>query len=88
MGSSATGRHPIAITAASMNQFLLIDITALAQGWLNGSNPNNGIAISLTTPAGAFSFDSKESLLTGNGPELEIALMNQGPQGIQGPPGM
>jgi len=91
LGPSATDRHPIAITAASMNQFLLIDITALAEGWLNGSIPNHGIAIALTTPAGAFSFDSKESLLTGNGPELEIALESQGqqgPQGIQGPPGM
>ena len=90
-GASATGSRPIAITAASMNQFLLIDITELAQGWLNGSVPNHGIAIVLTTPAGAFSFDSKESLLTANGPELEIALESQGqqgPQGIQGPPGM
>ncbi len=90
-GASATGSRPIAITAASMNQFVLIDITELAQGWLNGSIPNNGIAIALTTPAGVFSFDSKESLLTANGPELEIALMNQGPQGpqgIQGAPGM
>ena len=30
-GSSATGSRPIAITAASMNQFQLIDITELAQ---------------------------------------------------------
>ena len=33
-------------------------------------------------------FDAKESLLTGNGPELEIALNGtQGPKGSQGPQG-
>ena len=89
-GPSATGRNPIAITAASMNQFVLIDITALAQDWLNGI-PNNGIAIALTTPAGAFSFDSKESLLTGNGPELDIVFNggngSPGPAGPVGPQG-
>ena len=89
-GLSATGGHPISITAASINQFLLIDITALAQAWVNGSIPNNGIALGLTSATGTFSFDSKESLLTGNGPELELAFASpgpSGPQGIQGPPG-
>jgi len=33
---------------------------------------NNGVALALTTANGLFSFDSKESLLTANGPELEI----------------
>ena len=87
LGISATGRHPIAISAASLNQFVLIDITSLVQGWLNGSIPNNGVALALTTVAGSFSFDSKESSLTANGPELEIALAGQGAQGPQGPPG-
>src|SRR5450631_3457979 len=76
------------ITSASWNQFLLIDITPLAQGWMNGTIPNNGIALTLTSGSGIFSFDSKESLLTGNGPELEIALSGSaGPQGPQGPVG-
>jgi hypothetical protein len=83
-GVSATGGKPVAVTAASVNQFVLIDITNLAQDWLNGSIPNDGIALALTTSAGAFSFDSKESLFTGNGPELEIALTSGG---VQGPPG-
>jgi len=82
-GASATGNHPIAVTSASRNQFLLIDITALAQSWLDGSVANNGVA--LASSAGNFSFDSKESLLTGNIPELEIEL--NGPAGAQGPPG-
>src|SRR5882724_3651534 len=92
LGASATGGHPASITAASCNQFLLIDITALAQGWLNGTIPNNGVALALTAGTdGTFSFDSKESLLTGNGPELDIILSSgagsQGPAGPIGPSG-
>jgi len=88
LGASATGGHPVSVGAGSMNQFLLIDITSLAQGWVNGTIPNNGVAIALTTATGAFSFDSKESLLTGNGPELELALVSQGPPGPTGPQGI
>ena len=78
---SATGGHPISVSSSSWNQFLLIDITALVQGWVSGTVPNNGVALALTTSTGSFSFDSKESLLTGNGPEQEIVLSGGGPQG-------
>jgi hypothetical protein len=89
LGTSVTNGTGGSITTASWNQFLLIDITALAQGWVNGTIPNNGVALALTSgSSGSFSFDSKESLLTGNGPELEIALNSgTGPQGPQGPAG-
>lgn len=88
LGLSATGNHPIVVGPSNLNQFLLIDITPLAQGWLNGTVPNNGVALALTSgSSGNFSFDSKESLLTGNGPELEIALVSQGPVGPAGPQG-
>ena len=85
LGTSATGGHPVSITSASMNQFLVIDITALVQGWLNGTITNNGLALALTTSGGAFAFDSKESQMTSHHPELEIAL--NGPAGAQGPAG-
>jgi Collagen triple helix repeat (20 copies) len=85
---SAIVGSSVPITSASWNQFLLIDITPLAQGWVNGTIPNNGIALALTSGSGIFSFDSKESFLTGNGPELEIALASgTGPQGPVGPSG-
>jgi hypothetical protein len=91
LGASATGNKPIAITTASFSKFLLVDITSLVQGWVSGTTANNGVALVLTTTNGIFSFDSKESLLTGNGPELEIVLNGpagpQGVQGIQGPAG-
>ena len=87
-GTSATGGHPVVITTSSMNQFVLIDITSLVQGWANGTITNNGIALALTTSGGSFSFDSKESSLTSHHPELEIALNGAvGPQGPAGPAG-
>lgn len=87
LGPSATGSRPTAVTNASRNQFLLIDITSLAQGWMSGGIPNNGVALALTTP-GIFAFDSKESTLTGNGPELEIVLNLPGPLGPDGAAGI
>jgi lamin tail-like protein/collagen triple helix repeat protein len=91
LGLSATGGKPIALSGANWNKFVLVDITPLVQGWLDGSIPNNGLALALTSASGTFSFDAKESLLTGNGPELNIvqdgAAGPQGQQGIQGPPG-
>jgi hypothetical protein len=93
LGTSVTGGHPIPVSSSTMNQFLLIDITPLVQNWVSGAIPNNGIALA-TTGSGSFSFDSKESLLTGNGPELEIVLSGSagavgpaGPAGPQGPAG-
>ncbi len=74
LGASATGNQPILVTAASLNQFILIDITALAQGWLNGSIPNYGVALALTSGGGTFSFDSKESIGTGHQPELDVVF--------------
>jgi hypothetical protein len=92
LGVSATGGHPVSISSSSYNQFLLIDITLLVQGWVAGTIANHGIALALTSGStGTFSFDSKESLLTGNGPELDIILSSgagsQGPAGPIGPVG-
>ncbi len=88
LGSSATGGNPIAITTSNLNQFLIIDITPLVQQWVSGSLPNNGVALALTTSNGAFSFDSKEAILTSHQPELIVTLAGEaGPQGPQGPQG-
>jgi hypothetical protein len=92
LGVSATGGNPTTVTASQLNQFLLIDITALVQNWLNGSIVNNGIALSLTSATGHIGLDSKESIRTGHQPELEIVLNGavgpQGPPGPQGIPGV
>jgi len=104
LGPSATGSHPIALTSANRSQFLQIDITSLVQNWTSHAIANNGVALALTTPAGAFLFDSKESTLPSHGPQLEITVAGppgvqgrrgppgpagrQGPQGVTGPPGV
>src|SRR5208337_4464964 len=74
LGVSATGGHPVSVTGASLNQFILVDITSLAQSWLDGSVPNQGIAIALTSVNGSFSFDSKESTGTSHQPELDVVF--------------
>ena len=84
-GPSATNNHPISLSTSSLNQFVIVDITSLVQGWVNGTIPNNGIVIALVGNSGSFSFDTKESTLTSHHPELEIVL--QGPAGAQGPAG-
>jgi hypothetical protein len=78
LGSSATGGNPTPFTTTSLNQFILIDITPLVQRWVNGSLTNNGLALAMTTSAGAIAFDSKEATLTSHQPELEIVLASTG----------
>jgi hypothetical protein len=88
LGSSATSGHITSITGSSFNQFIPIDITPLVQEWASGILPNHGIALSLTASGGAFSFDSKEVIVTSHQPELEVTLAGgAGPQGPQGPLG-
>src|SRR6266496_2677268 len=44
LGLSATGVHPVSLNTSTLNQFVLIDITPLVQGWVSGIIPNNGLA--------------------------------------------
>jgi hypothetical protein len=92
LGVSATGGEPVTITSASVNHFVLVDVTTLVQDWLNGTVPNDGLALALTSGKGTVSFDSKESVFTSHEPELEVVLNGppgpQGPQGAQGPQGL
>ncbi len=66
LGASATLARPVLVTSANSNQFILVDITALAQRWLDGSVPNYGVALASTSSTGSFAFDSKESTGTGH----------------------
>ncbi len=78
-GGLAAG--PIAVSSSNLGDFLLVDVTSLAQSWIGGL-PNNGLALVLVGSTGKFSFESKES---GHPPTLEIVL--NGPPGAQGPAG-
>jgi hypothetical protein len=83
VGASVAG--PITVNGSSLNQFVLIDVTSLVQGWVSGSTVNHGLALELVGTTGSFSFDSKESFLTAHQPELETEVT--GPAGAIGPAG-
>src|SRR5208337_3616307 len=67
----------VPLTTASKNQYILIDLTAAVQAWLNGSEPNDGIALVGNSPFNA-NFDSKESTSTSHPPELDIVFAGGG----------
>ncbi len=78
LGSAIASAVPV--TTADTNQYVLVDVTAAAVDWLNGT-ANDGLAI---VPDGAVSFalNSKETTTTSHPAELDIVLT-----GPQGPPG-
>ncbi|GGG83898.1 DNRLRE domain-containing protein [Edaphobacter dinghuensis] len=75
---SAIGNFSVSVAG----QFISVDVTAQVQSWINTSNSNYGLALTSST-ANAL-FDSKENDETSHPAQLDITLVNQGPQGIQG----
>jgi hypothetical protein len=71
LGSTIAASVPL--TTAEKNQYILIDITAAVQAWLNGTQVNDGIALVGNSPLNA-SFDSKESTTTSHSAELDIVF--------------
>lgn len=67
-------------------QFISIDVTAVVNGWLNGTLPNNGFAIQAGSLTSYFQLDSKENDATKHPATLEIELAD-GPAGVAGPTG-
>jgi len=63
----------VSITTADLNQYILINITPAVVAWLDGSQPNDGIAL---VANGSFNatFDSKESTTTSHPAELDIVF--------------
>ena len=96
LGSAVALGVPVASNA--LNTFIEVDVTSILQAWMEGSQPNYGLA--LVPSAGssiAVSFDSKEAVNTSHEPELLYwfngptgatgAPGGTGPQGPAGPPG-
>jgi hypothetical protein len=75
LGSTIVASVPL--TTADKNQYILIDITAAVQAWLNGSQANDGIALVGNSPLNA-SFDSKENTTTSHPAELDIVFVGGG----------
>jgi len=91
----ALGPALSSFSVTDVNQYAVIDVTTLVQGWLTTPGSNYGIALS---SAGAnILFDSKENDETSHLAQLDITITSQGPagpagavgpQGIQGPTGV
>ena len=79
LGSAIASAVPV--TTTDKNQYVLVDVTAAAVDWLNGTT-NDGLAI---VPDGAVSFalNSKETTTTSHPAELDVVLT--GPAGPPGP---
>jgi trimeric autotransporter adhesin len=73
----------IPLTAASKNQYILIDVTSAVQAWLSGSQANDGIALVANGTFNA-SFDSKENTTTSHPAELDVVFAGGGGSGIAG----
>jgi hypothetical protein len=84
LGSTIAASVPL--TTAGKNQYILINVTSAVQAWLNGTEPNDGIALVGNSPLNA-SFDSKENTGTSHPAELDIVFVNSGAQGPAGPQG-
>jgi hypothetical protein len=72
-------------TPTIAQQFVLIDITPLVQGWITTPSGNYGFALAST--AGDMLFDSKENDETSHAAQLDITVVSQGPQGVAGAQG-
>jgi Collagen triple helix repeat (20 copies) len=78
------------VSVTQAGAYVVVDVTALVQGWVSTPSTNNGVA--LTTGSAVVQFDSKENDLTGHAAVLDVALVSAGagptgPQGLQGPAG-
>jgi hypothetical protein len=73
----------IPLVTADKNQYILVNVTAAVQAWLNGSHANDGIALVGNSPLNA-TFDSKESTSTSHAAELDIVFAAGSGGGITG----
>lgn len=86
LGSPITS---FAVASGDFLHYIDVDVTALAQDWASGYLANNGLALRGVSPGSVnVVFDTKESILTSHGPELEVALAGGGMPGPPGPPGL
>jgi hypothetical protein len=67
----------VPLTAASKNQYILIDVTSAVEAWLSGSQANDGIALVANGTFNA-SFDSKENTTTSHPAELDVVFAGGG----------
>ncbi len=67
----------VPLTASSVHDYMIIDITAALTAWLDGTQTNDGIALVGNSPLNA-SFDSKESTTMSHPAELDVVFAGGG----------
>jgi hypothetical protein len=72
----------VPLTTASKGKYVEIDVTPAMVEWLNGTQPNDGIALVANSPLVA-TFDSKENTAASHPPEIDIVFAG-GSGGITG----
>ena len=75
LGTTIAPSVPLATT--NKGTYVEIDITPALVEWLNGTQPNDGIALVANSPLVA-TFDSKENTATSHPPELDIVYASGG----------
>ena len=75
LGAMLVASVPLA--AASKGTYIEIDITPAMVQWLNGTQPNDGIALVANSPLNA-SFDSKETTTSSHPPEVDVVYATSG----------
>lgn len=81
----ALGPTSSSFSVSTADQYAVIDVTALVQGWLTTPGSNFGIALS--SASANILFDSKENDETAHVAQLDITVTSQGPVGPDGPAG-
>jgi hypothetical protein len=81
LGGPITSNVPL--VKANAKDFLLVDITSALAAWLNGSQPNDGIALVANSPLAA-TFETKENTAQGHSPELDVVFASGGGGTITG----
>jgi trimeric autotransporter adhesin len=81
VGATITANVPL---DRSQNlDYIVIDVTSAVQAWLNGTEPNYGLALVANSTFGA-QFESKENTTQSHPPELDIVFTGASGGGIQG----
>ena len=67
----------VPLTSANVHDYILIDITPALGAWLDGTEPNDGIALLANSPLNS-SFDSKENAANSQPAELDLVFAGGG----------
>jgi len=76
----ATIAASVPLSKSQALDYVVIDVTTAVVEWLNGSEPNYGIALVANSPLAA-TFDSKESKTQSHPPELDVVFASGGSGG-------